>query len=363
MSAPPQAPSHVPAVRRAVRAVIESNPELRDNAPLARKLAEPMAKVSLAAAELLDLERRMDEQLEGEPLATAAAANTGFDPRGVRAAAGTIRDQQRALNFPEFVTSLITGVFQAISTSNLQQLEAVSDLLQTVSAATDDFAADQVDEDRAAEWLTRRVRGLERGQDGQLQFREGAEPPSPQELGRMVGATARQADTIDPSDLSSLLPLARRSLARDRQSLLATMVLMGIQRIVVDAGRLTASMELEVAGRSEAEVSTAAQGSFGVGAWGASASVSATVGHVRDDRQFSRDELASRANLRSSVQVAFHTEPIPLDRMASSSRVRQIQTSALVPESELRRADGGAPLSAPATGPRTTESTFQPVPD
>ena len=73
--------------------------------------------------------------------------------------------------------------------------------------------------------------------------------------------------------------------------MLATMVKMGLQRVVVDDGQLHASMQLQVDARSTAEqrqreqldtrVETEASGSFGAGAWGASARVAASVGFVR----------------------------------------------------------------------------------
>ena len=125
------------------------------------------------------------------------------------------------------------------------------------------------------------------------------------------------------------MPLIRRKLARDRQSMLSTMILMGLQRVVVDDGLLQASIDLRVDARSLAErtqgeqldtrVDTEASGSFGTGMWGASAKLAATVGYVKSDEQYTREDIAVSAGLRSSVQVRFHTEPLDTHRMASDS--------------------------------------------
>ena len=100
------------------------------------------------------------------------------------------------------------------------------------------------------------------------------------------------------TDYSALddVALARLCTGRDRQAMLATMVLQGMNRVIIDDGQIEASMDLAVDARSTAEqttaerldtrVTTSASGSFGMGVWGASASLSATVGYVKSDEQF-----------------------------------------------------------------------------
>src|SRR5690606_25564952 len=152
------------------------------------------------------------------------------------------------------------------------------------------------------------------GDSPHLVLRDGSEMPAAEEIARAVGASASEAAAVSDDDLDeTLLPLVRRKLARDRQSMLSTMVLMGLQRVVVDDGHLHASMRLQVDARSIAEqrqaeqfdsrVETEASGSFGMGAWGASAKLSASVGYVKSDDQFSREDIAVQAGLRSSVDL------------------------------------------------------------
>jgi hypothetical protein len=357
------------AVRRAVRSLIEGTPELKSQPVLRRHLAEQMVGVSLAAAELLAEDQRLTSQIAeradrqrvaatgtavaetapaAEQFAEAQAAGDIHRRTAVDSAADVLRRTKDAIDFPGFVTSLITGVFQAMTTSSIQQLQAVADLLDAVNAGSSEFGTRHVTADRAVEWAVNRFPGLGvdgKGKQPRLVVRENGEMPDAAQLKAALEATETEVSGVDDGDLEeTLLPLVRRKLARDRQQMLRTMVLMGLQRIVVDDGRIHASMELQVDARSTAEqteasrfdtrVSTSGSGSFGMGMWGASASMSATVGFVKSDEQFSREDIALRAGLRSSVDVAFHTEPIKLERMASRRTIENMKNNAMVPDAE-----------------------------
>jgi hypothetical protein len=118
---------------------------------------------------------------------------------------------------------------------------------------------------------------------------------------------------------------------------------MGLQRIVVDEGRLHASMDLRVDARSINEqisrdrtdfsMSAGASGSFGVGAWGASARMDTSFAKVHAEDNLQRDEVSLRAGLRSSVDLAFRTEQVPLDRVAGPAQRVKLDLNARVPVS------------------------------
>ncbi|MEC8581305.1 MAG: hypothetical protein VXZ18_11205, partial [Pseudomonadota bacterium] len=69
----------------------------------------------------------------------------------------------------------------------------------------------------------------------------------------------------------TLLPAARRKLAQSRLQMLSSLVMMGLQRIVINHGRIRATMGFHIdatdtASRSDAsllDTSMAASGSFG----------------------------------------------------------------------------------------------------
>ena len=374
-------PETLAIVRRAVRSVIEATPELRNHPGLERKIAERMVGVSLAAAELIDEERQLTNDIakraerkqysDGPVLATAQAAGDIHGRTAVRSAAGVLRATRDAIDFPGFVTSLITGVFQAIQTSNIQQLQAFGDLLEAVNSTTEDFTTTQIAPARAIQWAVNRFSNFaveDEGDEMMLVLRSESEMPDMEELKRALEATDTEVGTIDESELNeTLIPLVQRKLARDRQSMLSTMVMMGLQRVVVDDGSLHASMRLQVDARSTAEqteaeqfdsrVETEAGASFGMGGWGASAKMRASVGYVRSDEQFTREDISVSAGLRSSVDLRFRSLPLDVSRMADNRTLQQIQRNSMVPEREAEL--GSLISSAP---PRSTRQPAFPAP-
>src|SRR5262249_55881559 len=127
-------------------------------------------------------------------------------------------------------------------------------------------------------------------------------------------------------------------MAQDKQTTLATMMQMGLQRIVVDEGRIHASMDLRVdaqsasaeakAQRDDWRFNAAASGGFGNGLWSAQASASTSIGQVKSDAQLTNEQIGVRAGLRSSVDLAFRTDQVPLDKVASRSARAHLDNAA-----------------------------------
>jgi hypothetical protein len=366
-------------VSRAVRGVVDGIPALAADPKLARSVEQRMLGVSLAAAGLLEQEKDITAALSRKraatPTVTALAAGDINRQTAVQNAAGILKATRDAIDFPGFVTSLINGVFQAIQNSSIQQLQAVLDLLEAVSTSVGDFAKNQIGQQRAAAWAVSRFGAFQvdgEGDELQLSVKDDAEMPSPEELKAALGATEDEVSTVSEGDLAqTLLPLVQRKLARDRQAMLSTMIMMGLQRVVVDDGSIHASMRLDVDARSIAEqrsfeqfdtrVSTEGSGSFGVGAWGASAKMAASVGYVKSDEQLSREDIAVSAGLRSSVDVRFRTVPFDTKRVASNRTLDQIRNRALVPEVEKEAAPGSL-LSEPKLATSTPKTQSAPAP-
>jgi hypothetical protein len=316
-----------------------------------------MVNVSMAAAELIATEQelnrriaaRQDQQRASPLLASAQSASDIHGQSAVRSAAGTVRALRDAIDFPSFVTSLINGVFQSIQNSNIQQLQSFAELMEAVNSSTEAFGTQHIGMAQAAQWAASRFSGMQvdvvDDSEVELSLSDDAELPARDQLQSVLEATGEEVDSIDDSDLTTtLLPLVQRKLARDRQSLLSTMIMMGLQRVVVDDGQLQASMRLQVDARSIAEQSTLdsvdsriiaeAGGSFGVGSWGASAKMTTNVGFVHSDERYSREDIAASAGLRSSVNLRFRTLPLDVTRMTSNRSLQQIQSQSMVPERE-----------------------------
>jgi hypothetical protein len=374
----------LPVVRQTVRAILLSSPAYSAlDAASRRQMAEAMVKVCHRAALLIREEADSHQQAQAitqnrlTPAATTQSANGVKSPALSRAqsagtefsgvAAGRVAETTRqilnAVSFPRFVTDLINGVFKAMVDSNQQQMHSYVELLNNVAASTEGFADANFGPGNARLWLAERYpasfelagdvpeEGEPQGNDEEpreitLRLRPGASWPSAEalkvDLGLSDGETAPTSGDPD----RTLVPLARRALARQRQQMLATMVMLGMQRIVVESGRITASMRFHIDTRSAAQDDRAsrfdfqnqisAAGSYGFGPWGVSASISNTIGYVSTQRTQTTEEMNTDLDLNSSVELNFKTDYLPLDRLSGTDRVNLIRANSLNPESEAR---------------------------
>jgi hypothetical protein len=171
--------------------------------------------------------------------------------------------------------------------------------------------------------------------------------PTEAALRTALGITPGESmPTGDPETI--LVPFARRALARQRQQMLASMVMLGMQRIVVDSGRLNASMRFHIDTRSAAAAEDASRfdfenkvegkGSFGVGPWGVEAKMTNTIGYVSTQKNQSREEMNTDLDLNSSVELYFKTDYVPLDRLAGQGQVDRIKVNTLNPDAEAKEA-------------------------
>jgi hypothetical protein len=205
----------------------------------------------------------------------AGAAATRTEAAGADFVGGAIRsgtDQftrhVQAVDFPKFVSGLIENVFQAIVDSSIKQMRAYGELVANVAKTVDQFAADNISENNARDWMVSRFPdklGIETTQVSSEQA-EGDPAPPPPAQARLVTrgdnpeqALAEIAKEISmpkpPSDLSDEAseaePVRRAKLhiARGRQQLLASMVLLGINRIVVTDGVINAKVIFDMRGQ------------------------------------------------------------------------------------------------------------------
>ncbi|HET7232056.1 MAG TPA: hypothetical protein VFJ16_18765 [Longimicrobium sp.] len=308
----------------------------------------------------------------GEPLAMAQNAQQEYGGTAVDRVAGTARNIMNAVSFPRFVTELINGVFKAIVDSNQTQLHQYVELLNNVAASLDGFADGNMGSNRAREWLVERYPAAFEFEEAEDPAdRDPGEPPPERRLRRKgngpmpseaqlrtdLGMAADEPVTV--GDPESLLPLVRRRLARMRQEMLATMVQMGMQRIVIDSGRITAAMRLHIDATSAAQqdrgsrfdmtntVNAEAHG--GMGVWGASASIQNTIGYVSTESTRTTESLHADVELTSSVELNFRSDYVPLNRLAGPGQAQAIQANSRNPEFEAARAAEAQRSAAEAT--------------
>jgi hypothetical protein len=356
-----------PVVRRAVADLLRSTPAFlqlppREQSRLALAMVEVCDRAASLVKEEAESERALAQQGQSAPvLASGLAAGAEFSGVSASRVAGTTRAILNAVSFPRFVNELITGVFKAILDSNAQQLSSFLELLQNVSASSEGFADTNLGPARAREWLVERFPGsytVDRGDPDEpvdpeepaseppLRLLPGASQPSEAALRTALGlAEGESIPSGDPE--RTLVPLARRVLARQRQAMLSTMVLLGLQRIVIDAGRINAAMRFHIDTRSAAtsdqgssfdtRTTTGGSGSFGAGPWGVSASLQSTIGFVTTQRSSSTEEMNTELDLNSSVELAFRTDQVPLDRLANRGQLSTIREHSVNPEAETTK--------------------------
>jgi hypothetical protein len=154
------------------------------------------------------------------------------------------------VNFPQFVGGLIDGVFNSIVTTSIKQMEAYAEMVKNVSKSVDQYMKDNVTENNARDYLADRYPNhLEvdiAGDQPRLKPKEGYDEDNMPDFFADLGLKSPMTSLDDDNVESELVPAARRRIAMDRQQLLATMVMMGVNRLVVTNGTIEASCMFEL---------------------------------------------------------------------------------------------------------------------
>jgi hypothetical protein len=357
-------PAVLQLARAEVRTLLESSPAFWEMPPDQRtRLAYDLVKVAAYTAALLQEEFALTEQLDQvpmivrqtiAPMAEAAAApqqaiataqagappapkgpaTEEFSPRAAREAAQITREQLKAVEFPTFVADLIRGTYNAIVDASIKQMEAYAELIANVAKTVDQFMSDNITDNQARDYLAGQYPAHFRvdtsGDSPTLTVKEGAQNIPAPSLKSDLGLT-EDVDLSDQSAEETLVPAARRKIARGRQQMLASMVLMGVNRIVVTSGRIYAKMGFHIDARDygsaskaskfdETNVSTAT-GWFG---FGGGATVNA-VTYVSTEKKDSNDAINLSTDLTGEVELKFKSDYMELSRMATPQMIGAIQ--------------------------------------
>jgi len=353
-----------PVVRTAVRDLLSSSQSFHSLPAEDRNAAaQAMVKVCQTAVSLMQEEAKADLQVKSGAAAVpsraiAAAQTAGQDFSGVSASkvAGTTQAILNAVSFPRFVTDLINGVFRAMVDSNRQQMASYVELIKNVAASVDGFSEMSMGENQARQWLvdtfpssfeiqggadedTRPEDRAEENQSARVALRAEASMP-PEEAMRTAFGLGPEESVPSGDPERSLMPFARRAIARQRQQVLASMVMMGMQRIVIESGRISAAMRFHIDTRSTATSESGGkfnienESSASATYWGVSMAMKNTIGYVSTQKQQSSEEMNTDLDLNSSVELVFKTDYLPLDRMAGKGQVDRIKVNTINPDAE-----------------------------
>ena len=260
-------------VHTQVQALLESSPAFYGMpAERRRAMSHNLEKVAAYTAGLIHEEWTQSKRLGQTPVVhhkevlpmapTAAQAlnSTGLQPasaladgpareefqtRATSQVARITRDTLNAIAFPTFVADLIKGTFQAIVNASIQQMEAYGNLLSNVAKTVDQFMADNISDNNGRDYLANAFPGvfkIEAGSEGaRVKVRDGADSVAKPDFRGTLGLD-EDVDLSDEAAEEKLVPAARRYLAKSRHQMLSTMMLMGINRIVITSGRIYAQI-------------------------------------------------------------------------------------------------------------------------
>jgi hypothetical protein len=272
------------------------------------------------------------------------------------------------VDFPKFVGGLIRNVFQAIVESSIEQMRAYGDLIANVAKSVDQFMQDNISVGAGRDWLAQRypeTLGVEASSGSEAFAEEGAEAATttttqlaahgedPEsrltDISRELNVEPPVTDVSDPNAELRLVTAARLQMARSRQQLLASMVMLGINRIVVTDGSINAKVVFDIRAQDMAKREYSAsmhdrqaqryreEMSASYGAWYSPFDMEAkftgeqehvaTVGSAVDETSESKAEV--KARLSGDVRVNFKSDYLPLERMATPGMIASIQGNSL----------------------------------
>ncbi len=245
----------------------------------------------------------------------------------IAARAGALSDE---IDFPAFVAGLVHGTFDAIVDSAIRQMESFASLVSAVARPLEDFTRENVSENQAKDFLVEQY-----PKDVFLNFDGGVptvlprpsddtenpdEPRSPQWLDSFgVGGQQLTPELIQ----DTLVPEAQRRLGRSRQQMLATMVLLGLNRVIVKDGTISARLRFRAEAADQAKVDYAVSDDPSSQAnWGTRGSLNypgpstkvSTVGVT------AQSDANLKAELFGEVKINFASETLPLEKFADEAK-------------------------------------------
>ncbi|HEY9229436.1 MAG TPA: hypothetical protein VIP11_22495 [Gemmatimonadaceae bacterium] len=410
VSASPTRPSReqTDVVRMKVRELLEQSPAFKALPPeKQREIANQTVQVCsyLAVPDGIPGNKLPTAQALAGPLSgsvTRQSSSTGGGPgtfvaQGAREGAAVAGALLQQVNFPSFVSGLIEGVFHAIVKASIEQMEAYGKLVADVAKTLNQFRDENVSVNQGRDYLVDTFPDVfqidvdtgdpaEGGGGPRVILRDDVDESSAaKRVNESLSVDGAPITSLDDETIEGrLVPAARTQLATSRQQLLASMVLMGINRIIVTEGKIAAKVMYDFKAKDNfkyrysatqfdydpTKVRRTMTGEHETQYQGGESS---SDGSRRDASYYTKgnyrysDEpvltlasatqaatdaaLDTRASLSGQVEVNFKSETFPLEKMADSFQIGRIQDAAK-PGTAQSRAAAAPP--ATTTPPAST---------
>lgn len=278
-----------------------------------------------------------NEQSSPDPAADEGTAEPP-NPQGMRKqATETIAQRAGALldevDFVDFVAGLVHGTFDAIVDSSIRQMESYADLVSAVAKTVDQFTEENVSLNQARDWIVQQYPedvALDLSAAPKVFPKPVADDPEELRSPAWLRDYQLEGEELTPELLEeTIVPRARLKIGQSRQQTLATLVLLGLNRVVVRDGTITAKLRFRAAAADKAKVEYAVSSDPGGSKWGsrgteyqATSTKVSTVGvNVQSDAEL-------RAELTGEVKINFASETLPLDRFADEARRTMLERRA-----------------------------------
>jgi hypothetical protein len=325
---------------------------------------DPVSKKSLARGLVDTVAYLADPQAGQKELATGLADKTGVDKLKDRlgekpstagqdfvggaavAGADAFGNFINKIDFPKFVGGLIENVFTSIVNSSIRQMQAYQKLLETVVKSVEEYAAENISENQGRDYLANKFPEALKvdmsDRQPKLVMKDDAPDNAMENIAKQLGIEG--GGDLDLDDEESEVALARKArlqMAKFKQQQLATMVLLGINRIVVTDGMINAKVVFDVKTHdTSARQATAAmydndyksKSSGSGGGWFSSDYDRNYESHSTyvntNNTEQSDSTLDVKAKLTGEVKVNFKSETFPLDKMASQVEIGSLNERA-----------------------------------
>lgn len=345
-------------------------PAARSADPYALGLADSLPNGDLPPSEFPPMDGTGTGDATSAPPQGNWRPDERFQAEGIAAGVTQAGRMVNEVNFPAFVSSLVKGTFDAVVEASIQQMKAYGELVNSVAMSLNEFRDQNVDVGEGRRHIAQKYPGVFDFAGGELSVKEDFDDSSMPDFQADLGLAEPVEDLSDEATIDALVTAARTDLARGRQQLMATTILMGINRIIVTDGKINAKITFDF----KAEDHMTREGT--INQWDTSQKKVRDVemgvasryvkGHfetpvplmVSTTSATATTDIEAKAKLSGEVSLNFRSETFPLERMMTSNQLFQINQA----HSGARGTPPPtAPTSAPANGTAAAPAA-QPTP-
>jgi hypothetical protein len=286
----------------------------------------------------------------------------------IAARAGALSDE---IAFPAFVAGLVHGTFDAVVDSAIRQMESYASLVSAVAKPVEEFTRENVSENQAKDYLVQQYpKDLYLSLEGVPAVLPRASedkdnPDAPRSPEWLASFNVEGQELTEELIQNTLIPEAQKRLGRSRQQMLATMVLLGLNRVVVKDGTISARLRFRAEASDLTKVDYAVSDDpGGDSSWGARGSLTypAAATKVSTVGVTAQSDANLKAELFGEVKINFASETLPLEKFADDARRTLLERHArpltqaaapklLTPPAPAEPTTPAAPAAAPTQAP------------